>query len=232
MVNSAAVTDIRINSLPSEDRKDYDYSPRPALKTPPISSQSFVHYLKSPVNVSSNSTSLLDRVPKKLDSPLKSGATEWGIYFTEDVDHRRIFWCVLPLLVVAAIPPLATAVFGNYRKFHNIVFWELSFMSTFGYFICMILLVRQYRREEMHLAQFPRSHPFTIDASQMEWSPRTSALLAFMVPRLRFSFALWQNAVDNFVTTFLPSKWFESSSGIVGLCVSRLPSLLIFNRVV
>lgn len=107
-------------SIPTKkdvNAKEWQYCPCPLRPPSPMPSSTFIHYLSrcSEDPTAGNGKSIwLDRLPKKLNEPLKNTAEDlamaWGLHIIEGPDMTMIVWVMLCVLAICFGPVIAYVV--------------------------------------------------------------------------------------------------------------------------
>lgn len=128
------LADIRkVDDIPPEDKKDYDYLPRPAELIPPVGPNHMMHLYEHPDHAEDEAT-CLGKVPKKLREklqlcPNRGTGLGWGVHFVEGLHWVKVW-------AFGFVGLLASALFG--------VVWSVlrdDVQGGFGITACLMVVL-------------------------------------------------------------------------------------------
>ena len=205
-VNESAVQ-IYPNELPPDDRKEYEFKPRPCLYMPPVGSSHFTHLINHPDHIGLYNNIVLDMVPKLRSSPVKDPEVVWGICLVEQISFIASL-TIFGSMICALFSGIMFAVLLD-RPFALWICLGVFLGLSYFFYLTILQLYppdRLFNYERLLKRKLkPQNKGSLATDKGMRWDRK--GLLSLMqglhfipvycVPRLRSCFALWQNAVDS-----------------------------------
>ena len=213
------------DELPPDDRKEYEFEPRPCLYFPPIGSKFFAHSIER-LDYPGLGDSLIRRVPKLRSSPVNPKVV-WGICF---VDQLSLF------ASLTTLGSMICSLFGG-------IMFGVLLDPTFAICICIGIFLGFLYFEALQLhppdwlfncgrlfkskLKPQNKGPLAVDKG-MRWDrkgllfliQRLDFIPVYCVSRLRSCFALWQNAVDSIASCPKDNVSLPDGGGLKIRCVS------------
>ena len=218
------------NELPPDDRKEYEFAPRPCETIPPISSNLFVYLIQYPSHAGPNDALTLSRVPKLRSRPVDPSIV-WGICL---VDQISLSACTIALgsihcFLFAGImfSRLLDSTFAFYICICIYMGISLGFLCFLNLQFCLAGWLFDYERLLKRMLKSQNKGPLAAYKG-MRWDRKSLLSLfqrlrfipVYCVPRLRSCFALWQNAVDSISPSQKDNLSFPDGGGLKIRCVS------------
>ena len=218
------------NELPPDDRKEYEFAPRPCQYIPPVGSNLFVYSIQHPSYASPDDAFILSRVPKLRSRPVDPSIV-WGICLVDQISSSA---CTIALGSIHCF--LFAGIMFSFLLDSTFAFniCICIYMGSSLGFLCFLSLqfylagwLFDYERSLKRMLKPQNKGPLAADKA-MRWDRKSLLSLfqrlrfipVYCVPRLRSCFALWQNAVDSISPCQKDNLSLPDGGGLKVRCVS------------
>ena len=194
--------------MPPDNRKDYDYKPRPAYAIPPIGARQFMHCFKSPhhfhgVDYTYNALpKLIDKTQtREFLHQTSDGDSNigWGVAIEESLNWMGIIYMTCSILIMVLFVTLSSKYMlpdsvsaGSDRSFSTRLFICLLIEGLAG-----MLAVAAYLKKVA--GDGSSRYAFHVRVNkEIDRSPSSFGnFLSVIVPTIRHLYAYWHNALSS-----------------------------------